>query len=393
MYKSKIEYVGEVGIDSGGLSKDWFLHVSRELVKPELCLFRPCADGTEVELDPRSAVVYSQTTGPSGSENVSGDQREDLKMLEFMGKLLAKAVYERQVVDVPLCRTLLKAILGVRPSLPDLKQVLSTTYCLPLLFILFLLRLLCLSPLSCRRYCYCAYVLTSPVQLDAQYFAGLTWMLRNPIDDVGLDETFTVTVEQFGVTRTVDLIPNGSNTPVTDANKFKFVRERLQWRTEGSVQQQLDALRNGFYSIIKRECIRVFTPPELSLLFGGKMSVKVVELRTCTQYTGGYEVDADLSASPGSEVINMLWEVLEGWTDVVRRKFLKFVTGTPRVPLDGYDPCFTVTRAGDDVGVDALPTAHTCFNQLVLPAYANKHILEEKLMFAVSNAGDGFMMT
>jgi hypothetical protein len=39
-----------------------------------------------------------------------------------------------------------------------------------------------------------------------------------------------------------------------------------------------------------------------------------------------------------------------------------------------------------------LPSAHTCFNQLVLPAYCSRAQLRERLLFAVANS-DGFHMT
>ena len=34
--------------------------------------------------------------------------------------------------------------------------------------------------------------------------------------------------------------------------------------------------------------------------------------------------------------------------------------------------------------------AHTCFNQLVLPAYSSQAILAERLAFALQNTDDGF---
>ena len=39
--------------------------------------------------------------------------------------------------------------------------------------------------------------------------------------------------------------------------------------------------------------------------------------------------------------------------------------------------------------LDRLPVAHTCFNQLVLPAYNNKKIMQQKLLMAISNT-EGF---
>jgi len=42
-----------------------------------------------------------------------------------------------------------------------------------------------------------------------------------------------------------------------------------------------------------------------------------------------------------------------------------------------------------DCHVCRLPMSHTCFNQLVLPAYRNRKLLKQKLMIALQNA-EGF---
>ena len=46
-----------------------------------------------------------------------------------------------------------------------------------------------------------------------------------------------------------------------------------------------------------------------------------------------------------------------------------------------------VSRNGPDT--DRLPTAHTCFNVLLLPDYASIEKLEEKLSIAIDNS-EGF---
>ena len=73
-----------------------------------------------------------------------------------------------------------------------------------------------------------------------------------------------------------------------------------------------------------------------------------------------------------------------------RGRVLAFVTGSDRVPLDGYDPPFNVTL-GSDMAKNSLPKSHTCFNQIVLPQYSSYEALKEKLLFAVENT-DGFGM-
>ena len=48
--------------------------------------------------------------------------------------------------------------------------------------------------------------------------------------------------------------------------------------------------------------------------------------------------------------------------------------------------------ATSDAGTQALPTSHTCFNQLVLPAYKKKEEMIQKLEYAIAHAG-GFHMS
>ena len=77
--------------------------------------------------------------------------------------------------------------------------------------------------------------------------------------------------------------------------------------------------------------------------------------------------------------------------DLHQRLFLKFVTGTSRVPLDGYDPPFTLTE-GVDMIADSLPRAHTCFNQLVIPCYSSLEVMKARLTFAVEET-EGFQLS
>ena len=77
-------------------------------------------------------------------------------------------------------------------------------------------------------------------------------------------------------------------------------------------------------------------------------------------------------------VVMWLWHVVREFDNNLRGAFLKFVTGSTRLPLDGYDPPFNITE-GADMDLKSLPKAHTCFNQLVLPRYASLEILQQKL--------------
>lgn len=59
-----------------------------------------------------------------------------------------------------------------------------------------------------------------------------------------------------------------------------------------------------------------------------------------------------------------------------------------RSPIDGLQHMnFVISRNGDDN--ERLPSAHTCFNHLLLPQYSSKEILEQKLRYCIEES-EGF---
>ena len=88
--KTRVEFVGEVGIDSGGLSQEWYLMLSRELLKPSYCLFVK-QQGETYHVDPRSKL-----------------NEEHVAYFCFAGQILAKAILDRKIVGMHLSRALLK---------------------------------------------------------------------------------------------------------------------------------------------------------------------------------------------------------------------------------------------------------------------------------------------
>ena len=79
-----------------------------------------------------------------------------------------------------------------------------------------------------------------------------------------------------------------------------------------------------------------------------------------------------------------------------KAKFMQFVTGSSKVPLQGFTALegmngpqkFQIHR--DDRSTDRLPSAHTCFNQLDLPAYETYDKLRTYLLKAVQECSEGF---
>jgi len=225
------------------------------------------------------------------------------------------------------------------------------------------------------------------METDPVFCNSLKWLIDNKLqpnaeDEPIIDFDFTVTQEGFGISEIIELIPNGKKIQVTDENKDLYVSLQLQWRINGSIADQVRCLKQGFAEIIPEDHVMVFEPRELLLLLNGKSTVVVEEMRMAARYTGGYDAT--------STSVTLFWEAFQIMTQNERRMLLKFATGASRVPLDGFDPTFTITKSEFDK--DALPTAHTCFNQLVLPPYQDVETLKKKVMMAVENT-EGFQLT
>lgn len=67
-----------------------------------------------------------------------------------------------------------------------------------------------------------------------------------------------------------------------------------------------------------------------------------------------------------------------------------FTTGSDRSPLKGLGQLnLVILKHGEDS--ERLPSAHTCFNHLLIPCYSSKEKLYNKLVNAINNC-EGFGM-
>ena len=129
-----------------------------------------------------------------------------LEYFHFFGRLLAKAIFDRQMVDLPLCKVLYKHILGIKPRLSDLKDI------------------------------------------DQTYHRSLTWMKDNDITGV-IMETFTVMRDEFGVMREIELCEGGLTKDVTDENKGEWLQLKTEFVMTASIRGQLDAFIGGLHEV------------------------------------------------------------------------------------------------------------------------------------------------
>lgn len=324
-----IIFEGEEGQDAGGLLREWFSIITREIFNPDYALFQTA---------PGDRVTYM--INPSSYINI-----EHLDYFKFVGRLIAKAIYDNKLLDCFFTRAFYKHILGKQVKYNDLESE------------------------------------------DPSFYQSLVFLLENPVDVIGNDITFSLEVTEFGKYEVRDLKPNGRNLAVTEENKREYVRLVCQMKMTGAIRQQLNAFLTGFYDIIPRQLISIFNEQEMELLISGLPNIDVDDLQQNTEYN---------KYTKTSLQIQWFWRALRSFDQADRAKFLQFVTGTSKVPLQGFAALegmhgvqrFQIHR--DDRSTERLPTAHTCFNQLDLPPYETYDKLRDYLLLAIRECTEGF---
>jgi E3 ubiquitin-protein ligase HUWE1 len=234
------------------------------------------------------------------------------------------------------------------------------------------------------------YLFGKPVEfhdligVDDTLYRSLSWMAENDISEQMPGTSFVASLDRFGKSEDVELIPGGADIEVTEANKAEFIKLTYQYRLITSVKEQLDALKAGFHALFPSEPFHMINPSELEELISGSEILDVEDWRRNTEYFDGYNAS--------SKQIIWFWDVLKSLDPAQLRGLLKFTTGTVSVPIEGFSGLrssgvISKFKIKKFVGaIDRLPISHTCYNQLDLPEYQTRAILEEKLLKAISYA-------
>lgn len=326
--KLNVKFHGEEGIDAGGVTREWYSDLCKKVFNPDNGLFVPSA-GDKVAVQPN---------------RMSWVNPDHLQFFNFVGRIIAKAICDSRLLDIYFTRSFYKHLLGIHVDIRDLEAV------------------------------------------DPDFYKSLQWILENDITNV-VELTFSTDTEEFGVRKVIDLKEGGSEIPVTEANKAEYAKLVTEYRLTTAIQPQIDAVLRGFYAIIPDILIKMFNEKELELLISGLPDIDIDDWRANTEYQN-YSV-----ASPQ---VQWFWRAVRSFDPEERANLVQFVTGTSKVPLEGWAHLqgssgrqkFTITR--DFGSTHRLPSAHTCFNQLDLPAYESYEMLRAALLKAFTEGATGF---
>ncbi|KAJ1630985.1 hypothetical protein T492DRAFT_998747 [Pavlovales sp. CCMP2436] len=209
---------------------------------------------------------------------------------------------------------------------------------------------------------------------------GLQQLLEHTGDVRELCLTFSLEYDEYGARRVAELLPGGAGVEVTNENRRDYVDKYAAYVLDTSVAKQFKAFHGGFVAVCGGPALELFHSEELELLVCGSPHFDFEALQKGTIYDDGFT-----SAHP---TIRLFWEVLHSLDLPLKRKFLVFSTGSDRVPIKGLGNLkFVISRHGSDEL--RLPSAHTCFNHLLLPEYKTDEVLRKQLLKAITDT-EGF---
>ncbi|XP_027973610.1 probable E3 ubiquitin-protein ligase HERC3 isoform X3 [Eumetopias jubatus] len=224
----KVIFDGEEAVDAGGVTKEFFLLLLKELLNPIYGMFTYYQDSNLLWFSDTCFVEHN--------------------WFHLIGITCGLAIYNSTVVDLHFPLALYKKLLNVKPGLEDLKE---------------------LSPTEGR---------------------SLQELLDYTGEDI--EETFclnfTICRESYGVIEQKKLIPGGDKVTVRKDNRQEFVDAYVNYVFQISVHEWYTAFSSGFLKVCGGKVLELFQPSELRAMMVGNSNYNWQELEETAIYKGDY---------------------------------------------------------------------------------------------------------
>lgn len=370
----EIEYYDEAG--SGlGPTMEFYSTTSKEFCRKDLMLWREDFNDSDVisnsgdYLSSKSG-LFPRPLDPKKVSSVNG--QKVIYLFSKLGKLIARALIDSRMVDFDFNPVFLAMIRNPKLFSGEMREKVSDEFKL-----ISVLKL-----------------------IDPKLASSLEHLISFLRSEKSRHEKETsgVNIEDLSLTFVLpgypnyELIPNGSEIYVTGQNLAVFLDKVVESSIFSGVFHQMKAFVEGFSEVFPISSLSIFTSDELSEIFGSSTEDWSKEaLSDAIKPNHGYSQD--------SITIERLINVLVKLSAIDRRKFLKFLTGSSRLPIGGFKsmhPEFTVVRKYPEDNLtsdDYLPSVMTCANYLKLPDYSLEAIMSKKLIDAITEGADAFHLS
>ncbi|XP_016987649.1 ubiquitin-protein ligase E3A [Drosophila rhopaloa] len=225
-----VEFVGEQGIDEGGVSKEFFQLIVEEIFNPAFGMF--------IQQEETNNMWFNATPFENGAQ------------FTLIGIIIGLAIYNNVILAVNFPMVVYRKLMGYCGTFADLNDWSPTLY----------------------------KSLKSMLDYQGQ-----------DMEEV-FDQTFKISYSNvFGEMVEHELVPNGKEVLVGQHNKLLFVNLYSDFLLNTNIQQQFNAFRKGFEMVTDESPLKLlFRPEEIEMLVCGSREFDFVELELSTEYEGGY---------------------------------------------------------------------------------------------------------
>uniref|UniRef100_A0A0D6QT53 HECT-type E3 ubiquitin transferase n=1 Tax=Araucaria cunninghamii TaxID=56994 RepID=A0A0D6QT53_ARACU len=386
----EVEYFGEVGTGLGP-TLEFYTLLSHELQKSALGMWRSSVEfttNTDIERPGETtdcAVQNGEYVQASlglfprpwlpNADAIGSQFSKVLDYFRLLGRVMAKALQDGRLLDLPLSTAFYKLVLGQELDLYDILSFdteLGTT-------------LQEMQVLVHRKQFLECMPGDYGKELSELCFRGVK------IEDLCLDFTLPGYPEYA--------LKSGENdTMVNMDNLEEYISLVVDAVVKTGIIPQMEAFRAGFNQVFPISSLQIFAANELDYLLCGRRELWVAEtLVDHIKFDHGYT-----AKSP--PIINLL-QIMGEFTPEQQRAFCQFVTGAPRLPPGGLavlNPKLTIVRkhstanggvngtAAAEAADGDLPSVMTCANYLKLPPYSSKEVMRDRLLYAISEGQGSF---
>ncbi|KAI3512096.1 hypothetical protein L1887_19286 [Cichorium endivia] len=346
----EVKYDEEVGTGLGP-TLEFFTLVGNEFQKPGMGMWR----------GDNSGIVDSIPLGLFPRPSCTSITEVNKKFV-LLGQMVAKALHDGRVLDIPFSKAFYKLILGQELTMYDIQS-----------FDAGLGKTLVEFQALVERKKY----LEKFGENSEFEFRG------TKIDDLHLDFTLPGCPDYI-------LASGPDKETVSMTNLEEYIKLVVDATINSGIMKQMEAFKSGFNQVFPIKNLEIFTDEELErLLCGESETWNSNQLSDLIKFDHGYT-----ASSP--PIIHFL-EVIQEFDYEQQKAFVKFVTGAPRLPIGGLaslNPKLTIVRKLCDKVVDAdLPSVMTCANYLKLPPYSSKEMMKEKLLYAITEGQGSFHLS
>ncbi|KAK7504720.1 hypothetical protein BaRGS_00004206 [Batillaria attramentaria] len=322
-----IIFKGEEGLDYGGVAREWFFHLSHDVLNPMYCLFEYASNNN-----------YSLQINPASSVNP-----DHLLYFRFIGRFIAMALYHGKFIDSGFTLPFYKRMLSKKLTIKDLESI------------------------------------------DQEFYQSLQWVKENNIEECGLELYFCADFEVLGKIEQHELKPGGADIRVTEENKEEYLNLMTQWRFTRGVEEQTKAFLEGFNEVVPLQWLQYFDERELELMLCGMQEIDVDDWERNTIYRH-YQRNSKQVVWFWKFVREIDNEKRTRLLQFVTGTCRLPVGGFAELMGSNGPQRFCIEKVGKETW---LPRSHTCFNRLDLPPYRSYDQLVEKLNMAIEET-EGF---